>query len=245
MSFTAAPGSPRPAASARTIVFTAPSGTRLEAGATYLVVLAGSGYVRVESTNASAQDAGGASGWTIDGVGAGNSSPWSYGTSDSLLMSVNGTTAATARQAVREKVAKDEQQEEEQEPATSPDPDRGISLSTSSSSAIEGQAVTISVRRAGPTDRATTVTVSLASVKEPYSVGSPSTLTFNVTDRDAALSVADASVSEGPGAKLAFAVNGGVCLVPKGRAAKRRRRCSRPPAAPGVPGCRLPVMSEA
>ena len=51
-----------------------------------------------------------------------------------------------------------------------------------------------------------TLTASLASVKEPYSVGSPSTLTFNVTDRDAALSVADASVSEGPGARLAFAV---------------------------------------
>ena len=259
---TAAPGSPRPAASAQTIVFTAPGGTRLDAGATYLVVLAGSGFVRVESTNSSAQDAGGASGWTIDGVGAGNSSPYSYGTSDSLLMSVNGTTARAQRAvreaAVREKAAKDEQQEEEQvqeqeqvqEPATSPDPDRGISLSTSSSSAIEGQAVTISVRRAGPTDRTTTVavqvldsaltgvwpidvelrsgvatatatvaipfdgarpasrtvTVSLASVKEPYSVGSPSTLTFNVTDRDAALSVADASVSEGPGARLAFAV---------------------------------------
>ena len=249
---TAAPGSPRPAASAQTIVFTAPGGTRLDAGATYLVVLEGSGYVRVEDTHSFAQDAGGASGWTIDGVGAGNSSPYSYGTSGSLLMSVNGTTAATARQAVREKAAKDEQQEEEQvqEPATSPDPDRGISLSTSSSSAIEGQAVTISVRRAGPTDRTTsvavqvfdsaltgawpidldfrsgvatatatvaipfdgarpasrTVTVRLASVEEPYSVGSPSTLTFNVTDRDAALSVDDASVSEGPGATLAFAV---------------------------------------
>ena len=250
---TAASGSPRPAASAQTITFTAPGGTRLEAGATYMVVLeASSGYVGVQYTNASAQDAGGASGWTIDGVGAGNSSPWSYGTSDSLLMSVNGTAAATARQAVRPAAAKDEQQQEEevQEPATSPDPDRGISLSTSSSSAIEGQAVTISVRRAGPTDRTTsvavqvfdsaltgawpidldlssgvatatatvaipfdgarpasrTVTVRLASVEEPYSVGSPSTLTFNVTDRDAGLSVDDASVSEGPGATLAFAV---------------------------------------
>ena len=253
---TAAPGSPRPAASARTIVFTAPGGTRLEAGATYLVVLAGSGFVRVEHTNSSAQDAGGASGWTIDGVGAGNSSPYSYGTSGSLLMSVNGTATAAARQAVRAVRAvtgeddEEEEEPEEQEPATTPDPDRGISLSTSSSSAIEGEAVTIRVRRAGPTDRATTVTVqvldsaldgawpmdlvfrsgaatataavaigfdgarpasrtvtvSLASVKEPYSVGSPSTLTFNVTDRDAALSVADASVSEGPGARLAFAV---------------------------------------
>ena len=257
---TAAPGSPRPAASAQTIVFTAPGGTRLEAGATYLVVLAGSGYVRVEETNSSAQDAGSASGWTIDGVGAGNSSPYSYGTSGSLLMSVNGTTARAQRavreEAVREKAAKDEQQEEEQvqeqvqEPATSPDPDRGISLSTSSSSAIEGQAVTIGVRRAGPTDRTTsvavqvldsaltgawpidldfrsgvatatatvpipfdsarpasrTVTVRLASVEDPYSVGSPSSFTLNVTDRDAALSVDDASVSEGPGATLAFAV---------------------------------------
>ena len=254
---TAAPGSPRPAASAQTIVFTAPGGTRLDAGATYLVVLAGSGFVRVESTNSSAQDAGGASGWTIDGVGAGNSSPYSYGTSGSLLMSVNGTTASAQRgvRAVRAVTVtgeddEEEEEPEEQEPATTPDPDRGISLSTSSSSAIEGEAVTIRVRRAGPTDRATTVTVqvldsalggawpmdlvfrsgeatatatvpipfdsarpasrtvtvSLASVKEPYSVGSPSTLTFNVTDRDAALSAADASVSEGPGARLAFAV---------------------------------------
>ena len=252
---TAAPGSPRPAASAQTIVFTAPGGTRLEAGATYLVVLEGSGYVRVEDTNSFAQDAGGASGWTIDGVGAGNSSPYSYGTSDSLLMSVNGTTARAQRQAVRAVTVtgeddEEEEEPEEQEPATTPDPDRGISLSTSSPSAIEGQAVTISVRRAGPTDRATTVTVQvldsalngawpmdlvfrsgaatataavaigfdgarpasrtvtvrLASVKEPYSVGSPSSFTLNVTDRDAALSVADASVSEGPGARLAFAV---------------------------------------
>ena len=257
---TAAPGSRQPANTAQTVAFAAPSGTRLDAGATYLVVLEHTSYVRVESTHSSAQDAGGASGWTIDGVGAGNSSPYSYGTSDSLLMSVNGTTARAQRAvreaAVRKKAAKDEQQEEEQvqeqeqEPATSPDPDRGISLSTSSSSAIEGQAATISVRRAGPTDRTTsvavqvldsaltgawpidvklrsgeatatatvpipfdgarpasrTVTVRLASVEEPYSVGSPSTLTFNVTDRDAALSVADASVSEGPGATLAFAV---------------------------------------
>ena len=163
---TAASGSPRLAASARTIVFTAPGG--------------------------------GASGWTIDGVGAGNSSPYSYGTSGSLLMSVNGTTAR-AQRAVREEEEKEEEKEE-------PDPDRGISLSTSSSSAIEGEAVTNGVRRAGPTDRTTTVTVRLASVEEPYSVGSPSTLTFNVTERDAALSVDDASVSEGPGATLAFAV---------------------------------------
>ena len=252
---TAAPGSPRPAASARTVAFTAPGGTRLEAGATYLVVLeASSGYVGVQYTNASAQDAGGAPGWTLDGVGAGNSSPYSYGTSGSLLMSVNGTTAATARQAVRKEAAKDEPEDDEQVQAqaraTSPDPDRGISLSTSSSSAIEGEAVTIGVRRAGPTERKTsvalqvfdsaltgawsmdldlssgvatatatvtipfdgarpasrTVTVRLASVEEPYSVGSPSSLTFNVTERDAALRVHDARVSEGPGATLGFAV---------------------------------------
>ena len=253
---TAAPGSPRPAARARTVAFTAPPGTRLEAGATYLVVLeASSGHVGVQYTNASAQDAGGAPGWTLDGVGAGNSSPWSYRTSGSLLMSVNGTTAATARQAVRKEAAEEEQEEQEQEEqeqelATSPGPDRGISLSTSSSSAIEGEAVTIGVRRAGPTERKTsvalqvfdsastgawsmdldlssgvaaatatvpisfdsarpasrTVTVRLASVEEPYSVGSPSSLTFNVIERDAALSVHDARVSEGPGATLAFAV---------------------------------------
>ena len=252
---TAAPGSSRPAASARTVAFTAPGGTRLEAGATYLVVLeASSGHVGVQYTNSSAQDAGGASGWTIDGVGAGNSSPWSYGTSGSLLMSVNGTTATAARSGVREEeepgVREEEEQEQEQKPATTPDPDRGISLSTSSSSAIEGQTVTISVRRAGPTERRTsvtvqlldsaldgawpmdlvfrpgaatataavaigfdgarpasrTVTVSLASVKEPYSVGSPSRLTFNVIDRDAALSVHDARVTEAPGARLAFSV---------------------------------------
>ena len=252
---TAASGSPRPAASARTIVFAAPGGTRLEAGAAYLVVLEGSGFVRVEDTHSSAQDAGGASGWTIDGVGAGNSSPYSYGTSDSLLMRVNGTATAAARQAVRAVTVtgeddEEEQEPEEQEPATTPEPDRGISLSTSSSSAIEGEAVTIRVRRAGPTDRATTVavqvldsaltgalpidvklrsgeatatatvgipfdsarpasrtvTVRLASVEDPYSVGSPSSFTLNVTERDAALSVDDARVSEGPGATLAFAV---------------------------------------
>ena len=249
-SLTAAPGSPGLTDTAQTVAFTAPGGTRLEAGATYLVVLSRSAYVRVASTNSSAQDAGGASGWTIDGVGAGNSSPWSYGTSGSLLMSVNGTTAAAARQAVRKEAAEEKPLAAKQEQATTPDPDRGISLSPSSASAIEGQTVTIGARRAGPTDRRTsvtvqvfdsaldgawpmdlnfrsgaatataavsipfdgarpasrTVTVRLASVEEPYSVGSPSSLTFNVIDRDAAVSVHDARVSEGPGARLAFAV---------------------------------------
>ena len=240
---TAVPGTPQSTDTAQTVAFAAPSGTRLEAGATYLVVLEHTFPVGVQYTNSPAQDAGGASGWTIDGVGAGNSSPWSYGTSGSLLMSVNGTTATAARQAEQE-------QEQVQVPATTPDPDRGISLSPSSASAIEGQAVTIGARRAGPTDRRTsvtvqvfdsaldgawpmdlvfrpgvatatatvaipfdgarpasrTVTVRLASVEEPYSVGSPSSRTFNVIERDAALRVHDASVSEGPGATLAFAV---------------------------------------
>ncbi len=240
---TAVAGSRQPPTNtAQTVAFAAPSGTRLDAGATYLVVLEHSTYAGVGFTTFPAEDAGGAPGWTIDGVGAGNSSPYSYGTSSSLLMSVNGTTAARAQQAVRE----EEQEEEEEEE----DPDRGISLSASSSSAIEGQAVTIGVRRAGPTDGKTsvavqvldsaltgawpidldlrsgvaaatatvvipfdgarpasrTVTVRLTSVEEPYSVGSPSSLTFNVTERDAGLSVDDASVSEGPGATLAFAV---------------------------------------
>ena len=93
---TAAPGSPRPAATAQTVAFIAPGGTSLEAGATYLVVLTGSGFVRVESTTFPAEDAGGASGWTIDGVGAGNSSPYSYETTASLLMRVNGTAGAPA-----------------------------------------------------------------------------------------------------------------------------------------------------
>ena len=253
---TAVAGSRQPPTNtAQTVAFAAPSGTRLDAGATYLVVLEHSTYAGVGFTTFPAEDAGGAPGWTIDGVGAGNSSPYSYGTSSSLLMSVNGTTAATARQAVRavtvtEEDDEEEEEPEEQEPATTPDPDRGISLSTSSSSAIEGQAVTIRVRRTGPTDGATsvavqvfdsaltdawpinlrfrsgeatataevaigfdgarpasrTVTVSLASVKAPYSVGSPSSVTFNVTDRDAALSVHDASVNEGPGATLVFTV---------------------------------------
>ena len=249
---TAAPGSPRPAASAQTIVFTAPGGTRLDAGATYLVVLAGSGFVRVESTNSSAQDAGGASGWTIDGVGAGNSSPYSYGTSSSLLMSVNGTTARAqrAQRAVRRRRRRRRSRRRSRSRPRRRTPTGGSACPRAVPRRSKVEAVTISVRRAGPTDRATTVTVqvldsaldgawpmdlvfrsgaatataavaigfdgarpasrtvtvSLASVKEPYSVGSPSTLTFNVTDRDAALSVADASVSEGPGARLAFAV---------------------------------------
>ena len=99
VTLTAAPGSPRPADTAQTIAFNAPDGTSLVANTTYLVVLSGSAYVRVESTNSLAEDAGGASGWTIDGVGAGNSSPWSYdGTSDSLLMSVNTAARGTASQ---------------------------------------------------------------------------------------------------------------------------------------------------
>ena len=93
---TAAPGSPRPAASPQTIVFAAPGGTRLDADTTYLVVLTGEGFGRVESTTFPAEDAGGASGWAIDGVGAGNSSPYAYETTASLRMRVNGTAGAPA-----------------------------------------------------------------------------------------------------------------------------------------------------
>ena len=358
---TAAPGSPRPAASAQTIVFTAPGGTRLEARATYLVVLAGSGYVRVEDTHSFAQDAGGASGWTIDGGGAGNSSPYSYGTSGSLLMSVNGTTARAQRavRAVREEaVAKDSRQAQSAQSAqplpgaprnftvsaeaytrgisqsgratlswaapanrgealleryeyryaeagkalparwrhagasglsetvkglelrtgyvfelravnlkgpgpavrgkvTTPAGALGIGLYAPSSSAIEGQALRIGARRPAPTDSETTdsetfvavqvldsafegarpvtlflqfaageatatgtmtvpfdgarpasrtLTATLTSVQRPYVFGSPKSLTFKVTDRDASVRVGDARVREGPQAALAFTV---------------------------------------
>ena len=92
---TAVPGTPRSTDTAQTVAFAAPSGTRLEAGATYLVVLEHTFPVSVESTTYPAEDAGGARGWAIDGIGAGNSSPWSYRTTASLLMRVNGTPAGT------------------------------------------------------------------------------------------------------------------------------------------------------
>ena len=90
----AAPGSSRPSDTVQTVAFIAPGGTRLDADTTYLVVLTGEGSVRVESTISPAEDAGGASGWTIDGVGAGSSSPYSYQTNSLLLMRVNGTAGA-------------------------------------------------------------------------------------------------------------------------------------------------------
>ena len=90
---TAVAGSRQPANTAQTVAFAAPSGTRLDAGATYLVVLEHTSYVRVESTTFPAEDAGGAPGWAIDGIGAGNNSPYSYETTASLLMRVNGTAA--------------------------------------------------------------------------------------------------------------------------------------------------------
>ena len=100
---TAVAGSRQPANTAQTVAFAAPSGTRLDAGATYLVVLEHTSYVRVESTTFPAEDAGGAPGWAIDGIGAGNNSPYSYQTTASLLMRVNGTaagaTVATAPEA--------------------------------------------------------------------------------------------------------------------------------------------------
>ena len=74
---TAVAGSRQPANTAQTVAFAAPSGTRLDACATYLVVLEHTSYVRVESTTFPAEDAGGAPGWAIDGIGAGNNSPYS------------------------------------------------------------------------------------------------------------------------------------------------------------------------
>ena len=92
----AAPGSSRPSDTVQTVAFIAPGGTRLDADTTYLVVLTGEGSVRVEATTSPAEDAGGTSGWTIDGVGAGSSSPYSYQTTPSLRMRVNGTAGAPA-----------------------------------------------------------------------------------------------------------------------------------------------------
>ena len=51
-----------------------------------------------------------------------------------------------------------------------------------------------------------TLTITLFIVNPPYAYGSPVTLTISVQDRDAVLSVADATVREGPEAKLAFEV---------------------------------------
>ena len=101
---TAVAGSRQPANTAQTVAFAAPSGTRLDAGATYLVVLEHTSYVRVESTTFPAEDAGGAPGWAIDGIGAGNNSPYSYETTASLLMRVNGAAANTAPMAANNTV---------------------------------------------------------------------------------------------------------------------------------------------
>ena len=51
-----------------------------------------------------------------------------------------------------------------------------------------------------------TLTITLSIVNPPYAYGSPVTLTIPVRDRDAVLSVAGATVREGPEAKLAFEV---------------------------------------
>ena len=350
---TAVPGSPRPAATAQTVAFTAPGGTRLEAGATYLVVLEEFSYVRVESTTFPAEDAGGAPGWAIDGIGAGNSSPYSYQTTASLLMRVNGTTARAQRAVQEEAVATDSAQAQSAQSAqplpgaprnftvsaeaytrdisqsaratlswaapanqgealleryeyryaeadkalpgrwrhagasglsetvkglelrtgyvfelravnlegpgpavrgkvTKPAGALGIGLYAPGSSAIEGQALRIGARRPDPTDSETivavqvldsafegarpvtlilqfaageatatgtmtvpfdgarpasrTLTATLTSVQRPYVLGSPKSLTFKVTDRDASVRVGDARVREGPQAALAFTV---------------------------------------
>ena len=51
-----------------------------------------------------------------------------------------------------------------------------------------------------------TLTATLTSVQRPYVLGSPKSLTFKVTDRDASVRVGDALVREGPQAALAFTV---------------------------------------
>ena len=51
-----------------------------------------------------------------------------------------------------------------------------------------------------------TLTATLTSVQRPYVLGSPKSLTFKVTDRDASVRVGDARVREGPQAALAFTV---------------------------------------
>ena len=65
---------------------------------------------------------------------------------------------------------------------------------------------TVRVAFDGARPSSRTVTVSLQSVEEDYHYGTPTTLDIDVNDRDAAVSVRDAQVSEGPGATLEFAV---------------------------------------
>ena len=65
---------------------------------------------------------------------------------------------------------------------------------------------TVRVAFDGARPSSRTVTVSLQSVEEDYYYGTPTTLDIKVNDRDAAVSVRDAQVSEGPGATLEFAV---------------------------------------
>ena len=106
---TVAPESSRSTETAQTVAFNAPDDTGLDAGATYLVLLEHTSYVRAEATTYPAEDAGGARGWEIDGIGVGNNSPYSYWTTSSLLMRVNGTpagpTVATAPEAPASLVA--------------------------------------------------------------------------------------------------------------------------------------------
>ena len=76
--------------------FTAPSGTTLAAGTTYYVVISTtSSGINLSRTNATAEDTGGASGWSIADdrrlFGGGN---W-VNTSSSIRMRVNGAAAST------------------------------------------------------------------------------------------------------------------------------------------------------
>ena len=77
--------------------FTAPSGTTLAAGTTYYVVISTTGSgINLGRTNATAEDTGGASGWSIADdrrlFGGGN---W-VNTTSPIRMRVNGATATTS-----------------------------------------------------------------------------------------------------------------------------------------------------
>ena len=65
---------------------------------------------------------------------------------------------------------------------------------------------TVRVAFDGARPSSRTVTVSLQSVEEPYYYGTPTTLTFKVSDHDAGLRVRAAKVREDPGAILEFPV---------------------------------------
>ena len=65
---------------------------------------------------------------------------------------------------------------------------------------------TITVEFDGERPASRSLTITLQAVNSPYIYGSPLRLDIPVSDRDAGLSVRDASVREGPGARLEFRV---------------------------------------